>query len=71
MGYPHEILWKKMFCAKKVTKLPDLTVLILEYNVLLKLYWEAQETIPTTYPRIQYAIEAALESTVGDAYYLS
>jgi hypothetical protein len=23
----HEILWKKMFCAKKVTKLPDLTVL--------------------------------------------
>ncbi len=25
MGYLHEILWKKMFCAKKVTKLPDLT----------------------------------------------
>jgi hypothetical protein len=25
-GYLHEILWKKMFCAKKVTKLPDLTV---------------------------------------------
>ncbi len=26
MGYLHEIWWKKMFCAKKVTKLPDLTV---------------------------------------------
>jgi hypothetical protein len=26
MGYLHIILWKKMFCAKKVTKLPDLTV---------------------------------------------
>ncbi len=26
MGYLLEILWKKMFCAKKVTKLPDLTV---------------------------------------------
>jgi hypothetical protein len=26
MGYLHEILWKKMFCAEKVTKLPDLTV---------------------------------------------
>jgi hypothetical protein len=26
IGYLHEILWKKMFCAKKVTKLPDLTV---------------------------------------------
>ncbi len=26
MGSLHEILWKKMFCAKKVTKLPDLTV---------------------------------------------
>jgi len=26
MGYLHEISWKKMFCAKKVTKLPDLTV---------------------------------------------
>ncbi len=24
--YLHEILWEKMFCAKKVTKLPDLTV---------------------------------------------
>ena len=27
IGYLHEILWKKMFCAKMVTKLPDLTVL--------------------------------------------
>jgi hypothetical protein len=27
IGYLHEILWKKIFCAKKVTKLPDLTVL--------------------------------------------
>jgi hypothetical protein len=26
MGYLHIILWKKMFCGKKVTKLPDLTV---------------------------------------------
>jgi len=26
MWYLHIILWKKMFCAKKVTKLPDLTV---------------------------------------------
>jgi hypothetical protein len=26
IGYLHEILWKKMFSAKKVTKLPDLTV---------------------------------------------
>jgi hypothetical protein len=26
VGYLHEISWKKMFCAKKVTKLPDLTV---------------------------------------------
>jgi hypothetical protein len=26
IGYRHEILWKIMFCAKKVTKLPDLTV---------------------------------------------
>jgi hypothetical protein len=36
--------------------------------MLLKLYWEAQETIPTTYPRIQYAIEAVLGSAVDDAY---
>jgi hypothetical protein len=28
MGYLHIILWKKMFCAKKVMKLPDLTVFI-------------------------------------------
>ncbi len=28
MGYLHIIFWKKMFCAKKVTKLPDLTVLV-------------------------------------------
>ncbi len=27
MGYLHIILCKKMFCAKKVTKLPELTVL--------------------------------------------
>ncbi len=26
MGYLHIILWKKLVCAKKVTKLPDLTV---------------------------------------------
>jgi hypothetical protein len=36
--------------------------------MLLKLYLEAQETIPTTYPRIQYAIEAVLGST-GDGPY--
>jgi hypothetical protein len=28
MEYIHKTLCKKMFCAKKVTKLPDLTVLI-------------------------------------------
>jgi hypothetical protein len=28
IGYLHKIWWKKMFCAKKVTKLPDLTVTV-------------------------------------------
>jgi hypothetical protein len=26
LGYPHEILRKKLICSKKVTTLPDLTV---------------------------------------------
>ncbi len=32
MGYLHIILWKKMLCAKKVTKLPDLTVQHIPYR---------------------------------------
>ncbi len=39
--------------------------------MLLKLYWEAQETVPTTYPRMQYAIEAVLGSAGDGPYYLS
>jgi hypothetical protein len=33
IGYLREILWKKMFCAKKVTKLPDLMVGIRDPNM--------------------------------------
>ncbi len=39
--------------------------------MLLKLYWEAHETVPTTFPRIQYAIEAVLGSTGDDPCNLS
>ncbi len=41
-------------------------LLIPEYKMLLKLYWEAH----ATYPRIQYAIEAVLGSTVDGPCHL-
>jgi hypothetical protein len=40
MGFLHIILWKKMFCAKKVTKLPDLTVIRRQVNLYWVCTWE-------------------------------
>ncbi len=54
----HEILWKKMFCAKKVTKLPDLTVCF--YWSIIQIFWKVLDTVVLETDKISRMISVSL-----------